>query len=114
MVEREREGDEPKGAEFDWIGFGAEVGVRLALAGLSTRQAVARWPDTNVTLWSRARSGNKPLSVPNFLLVCRCLRIPPTRHWSARGFAPARGRRKKAQENQGVSVPVSRGTGVPA
>ena len=68
-------------AEIDWRGFGEAVSRKLDGERLSVRGAVARWPETNTALWSRARRGQQPLSAENFLLVCRLLDISPWRPW---------------------------------
>ncbi len=62
-------------ADLDLRRFAAAV--ERGLAGTSVRQAVARWPETNVALWSRARRGQQPLSAGNYLLVCRLLDLDP-------------------------------------
>jgi hypothetical protein len=62
-------------AELDLARFADAV--EAGLDGLSVRQAVAKWPETNVALWSRARRGRQPLSAANFLLVCAALDLDP-------------------------------------
>ncbi|MEO3386032.1 hypothetical protein [Mesorhizobium sp. CAU 1741] len=105
-------------AEIDWQGFASIVSARLRRDGLSIRAAVARWPETNVALWSRAARGRQPLSAENFLLLCRILRVSPWRFWSVHaGTQPAgspkrttlRAIRKRMQK-QSVSVCAKRET----
>jgi hypothetical protein len=105
-------------AEIDWRGFADAVSDRLDRERFSVRGAVARWPETNVTLWSRARRGQQPLSAENYLLVCRVLDIQPWRFWRAEPRPP---RRKvpriairailKNMRKQAVAAPVSREEG---
>lgn len=99
-------------AEIDWHGFAGIVSARLRRDGLSIRAAVARWPETNVALWSRAARGRQPLSAENYLLLCRILRVSPWRFWRVeRAMKPApeprrttlRDIRKRLQK-QSVSV----------
>ena len=61
-------------AEIDLPRFGMAVKVALSRKGLSYGDAVARWPETNKALWSRAVNG-KALSAGNYLLVCRYLNL---------------------------------------
>jgi len=105
-------------ADIDWRGFAAAVSDRLDRERLSVRGAVARWPETNVALWSRARRGQQPLSAENYLLVCRVLDIQPWRFWRA---TPKPARRKtpraeirsilKSMRKQAVTARVSREAG---
>lgn len=104
-------------AEIDWRGFGAAVTARLDAEQLSVRGAVARWPETNIALWSRARRGQQSLSAENYLAVCRLLGISPWRHW--RGEArPAKQKPTRAVlrgilkslRKQAVTAAVSRET----
>lgn len=106
-------------AEIDWRRFGDAVTARLDREQLSVRGAVARWPETNVALWSRARRGQQPLSAENYLAVCRLLGISPWRHW--RGDPrPAKQKPTRAAlrgilkslRKQAVTATVSRETGV--
>lgn len=94
-------------ARLDWPAFGRAVTGRLDAAGLSVRGAVARWPETNIALWSRARSGRKPLSVENFLLVCHLLRLSPRAFWSR---DKRRRVTRKMLAKQAVTVGVRRET----
>lgn len=104
-------------AEIDWRGLGDAVSRRLEAEQLSVRAAVARWPETNTALWSRARRGQQPLSAENYLLICRILDVSPWRFWRD---APRPPRRKaprysirailKSMRKQAVTVPVSRET----
>lgn len=104
-------------AEIDWRGFADAVTARLDRDGLSVRGAVARWPETNTALWSRARRGQQPLSAENYLLVCRLLDISPWRHWRD-ALRPARRKPSrhsirgilKSMRKQAVTVHVSHET----
>lgn len=105
-------------AEIDWSGFASDV--RAALGDMPINAAVARWPGTNKTLWSRARRGLQPLSAENYLAVCRLLGLDPWRRYSD-AAKPKRVRRSRPRslrdiaknlQNQTVSVTVSRGTAV--
>lgn len=104
-------------AEIDWRGFADAVTARLDHEQLSVRGAVARWPGTNIALWSRARRGQQPLSAENYLLVCRLLDISPWRHWRADPRPPKRKPAKgalrvilKSLRKQAVTAAVSRET----
>lgn len=108
-------------AEIDWRGFADAVTARLDGEQLSVRGAVARWPETNIALWSRARRGQQPLSAENYLLVCRLLDIGPWKFWRGN---PRPARRKparaalrsilKSMRKQAVTAQASRETGARA
>lgn len=61
-------------AEIDWRNFAAAVRLRLDLYGLSYGGAVAKWPDLNKGLLSRACNG-KVLSAGNYVLVCQLMQF---------------------------------------
>lgn len=105
-------------AEIDWRGFADVVADRLDREQLSVRAAVARWPATNIALWSRARRGQQPLSAENYLLVCRVLEIQPWRFWRDTPRPPRRKRPRaairsilKSMRKQAVTAAVSREKG---
>ncbi|WP_166163156.1 hypothetical protein [Chelativorans oligotrophicus] len=63
-------------AEIDHAAFAAAVAERLARRKLSFERAVAKWPDLNKAMLSRAVN-EMPLSAGNFLLLCKVLRMSP-------------------------------------
>lgn len=105
-------------AEIDWRGLADAVSRKLDDEQLSVRGAVARWPETNIALWSRARRGQQPLSAENYLLVCAVLDISPWKFWRdaprpRRQPSPRAAIKRilKSMRKQAVTAPVSRGTG---
>lgn len=82
-------------AHFDAARFGSDIQRKLGEAGLSYRQLTRRCEWVSHSAISRAVNA-KPLSVANFLGVCRAFDLDPKAYFSVK--------------NQTVSVPVSRET----
>lgn len=89
-------------ASYDRTAFAFAVAARLDARGLSVRGAAEIWPDTDIALWSRVRNGQE-ISVGNFLLVCRVLKLWPLRYLRR----PKRMTRKRILK-QAVTRAVSR------
>ena len=93
-------------ASYDRTAFAYHVAAQLRRLGLSGEAAAHDWPETNAALWSRVKNGHE-ISVGNFLLVCKLLRLPPFRYLVRE---KARRVTLKSIVKQTLTAPVSRGT----
>lgn len=91
-------------AELDTSAFADDVAAKLQQRGLSYHAAVAKWPELNVAMLSRACS-EKTVSAANLLILCRYLGLDPFRYLIVK---KQRRFTMKAVLNQAVTVAVSR------